>query len=213
MNLGIGQMVKDLRIKQQLTLKELSERAGLSTAYLSQFERGLTAINVDTLEVVAQALGVDIHYFIGTPKSGGKPVVHKYERQVDLLDQQQRYIHYNLSNMEDQSYFLPRYVELLPSANGKDDTLAYPHQGEEFLYILKGTMELWVNNVLYTLNPGDAAHYSSLQPHKWVNRTNDTVQLLTINNINFYVRNPEVPKHLLGKIDHSPSPREGRDET
>lgn len=211
MNLGIGQMVKDLRIQQQLTLKDLGEKAGLSTAYLSQFERGLTAINVDTLEVVAEALGVDIHYFIGTPKSGGKPVVHKHERQVDLMDQQHRYIYYNLSNIENQSYFLPRYVELLPSANGKDDTLAYPHQGEEFIYVLKGALELWVNNAQYILNPGDSAHYSSLQPHKWVNRTNDTVQLLTINNINFYVRNPEIPKRLLGKVGNHESSQADQD--
>ncbi len=184
MNIGIGEKVQQLRQDKNLSLKYVSDRTGLSATYLSKFERGLMPINVDNLERVCSALGVGINYFIGTPKKSGTAVVHKYERQVDLRDESS--VYYNLSNIEDRSSFLARYVDLLPRLDQYESTQAFPHEGEEFIYILRGKMELWLNNTKYVLFAGDAAHYRSAIPHKWANTTNENVQLLTINDINFY---------------------------
>ncbi len=186
MNIGIGDKVKSLRLSHSMTLKQISAATGLSIGYLSNFERGQVSIDVERLEKVSAALGVDIRYFIGTPKSSGDVVVHKFDRVVDLRDE--RSVHYNLTNIEDKSSFLPRYVDLFPQADQCASLQAFPHEGEEFLYVLKGTLELWVNNVKYVLTEGDAAHYSSELPHKWVNATNQIVQLITANDINFYRR-------------------------
>lgn len=185
MNLNIGHKVKNLRLKKEMTLKELSERSGLSTAYLSQFERGLSPINVDTLVIVAAALDVDLYYFIGPPQSSGKPIVHKHERTVHLIEKD-CYVHYALSGIENESAFVPRLVDLYPSNEAEQMRPAYPHQGEEFVYVLRGTLELWVDNQQFFLKEGDSAHYVSSLPHKWLNPTNSMVQLLTINDINFY---------------------------
>ena len=190
MNLGLGKKVKELRLLKNLTLKEVGASAGLSVAFLSQFERGQAFITVESLSAVAEALGVDLTYFIGTPKGSGKPVVRKYERQVDLVDEN-NFIHYNLSNIENESAFLPRYVELLPSMEKNADMLSYPHEGEEFVLVLKGVLNLWVDHVEYQLNVGDCAHYNSMLPHKWINKTPSTVQLLAINTINFYTKGPQ----------------------
>lgn len=186
MNLGIGEKVKKMRQDKGISLNQISMETELSTTYLSKFERGLIPINVDNLLRVCEALEVDIQYFIGAPKSSGGTVIRKYERQVDLKDDS--YIHYNLSNMEDCCSFLPRYVELLPRADKGEEIQAFPHEGEEFVYVLRGTMELWVSGVKYQLFAGDAAHYMSTAPHKWVNSTNETVQILTINDTNFYLQ-------------------------
>lgn len=186
MNLNIGHKVKELRQKRQMTLKELSERSGLSIAYLSQFERGLSPINVDTLQIVATSLDVNLYYFIGAPKSSGKPIVHKHERTVHLVEEG-CHVHYNLSDIENESAFIPRFVDLYPSSSKEREYPAYPHQGEEFIYVLQGTLELWVDNQQYFLEKGDSAHYPSTLPHKWLNPTSSMVQLLTINDTNFYV--------------------------
>ena len=186
MNLNIGHKVKTLRLKKMMTLKELSERSGLSAAYLSQMERGLSPITVDTLGTIADSLDVDLYYFIGTPQSSGKAIVHKHERTVHLVEKD-CYVYYNLSGIENTSAFVPRFVDLYPSSEAEQQSPAYPHQGEEFVYVLRGILELWVNNQQYFLKEGDSAHYVSSLPHKWLNPTNDMVQLLIINNINFYV--------------------------
>lgn len=112
MNIGIGEKVKKLRQDLGLSLNQVSDKTGLSATYLSRFERGVVPINVDNLEKVCSALGVEISYFIGSPRNSGDAVIRKYERQVDLKDD--RCIHYNLSNIEDVCTFLPRYVDLLP---------------------------------------------------------------------------------------------------
>lgn len=185
MNIGIGEKVKLLREKNNISLKQVSEQTGLSSTYLSKFERGLMPINVDNLEKVSAALGVGIQHFIGTPKRSGTAVVHKYGRQVDLRDES--CVHYNLSNIEDRGSFLPRYVDLLPQMDRGMSRQAFPHEGEEFVYVLRGTLELWVDGVRHILGTGDSAHYNSTVPHKWVNATNENVQLLTINDTNFYL--------------------------
>ncbi|SHK10490.1 helix-turn-helix domain-containing protein [Paramaledivibacter caminithermalis] len=64
MVIDIGKAIKKLRISKKLTLKDLSDRTGLSTGFLSQLERGLTTIAIDSLENVANALDVDLSYFI-----------------------------------------------------------------------------------------------------------------------------------------------------
>ena len=187
MNLGIGKKVKELRLEKGLTLRDVSNATALSVAYLSQFERGQALFTVESLNSVAGALGVELTYFIGSPKGSGDPIVRKYQRQVDLADES-NYVHYNLSNIENESAFLPRYIELLPLKSNQFETLAYPHEGEEFVYVLKGVLTLWVNHAEYSLNIGDCAHYISTLPHKWINNTPSTVQLLAINTINFYTQ-------------------------
>lgn len=186
MNIGIGEKVKKLRQDKGMSLNQVSKLTELSTTYLSKFERGIVPINVDNLEKVCSALGVEINYFIGTPRTSGDRIIRKYERQVDLKDD--RCIHYNLSNIEDSGTFLPRYVDLLPQSDYGEGLQAFPHEGEEFVYVLKGVMELWLGGIKYVLQPGDSAHYKSTIPHKWVNATNENVQILTLNDTNFYLQ-------------------------
>lgn len=62
-NLDIGGKVQSRRKEQNITLKELSERTGLSTGFLSQFERGMTTIAIDSLQNIAKVLDMDMDSF------------------------------------------------------------------------------------------------------------------------------------------------------
>ena len=186
MNIGIGEKVKKLRQDLGLSLNQISDRTKLSATYLSRFERGVVPINVDNLEKVCSALGVEISYFIGSPRNSGDVIIRKYERQVDLKDE--RCIHYNLSNIEDTCTFLPRYVDLFPQTDYGRGVHSFPHEGEEVVYVLKGILQLWVGGIKYELGAGDSAHYKSTIPHRWVNATNENVQIITLNDTNFYLQ-------------------------
>ncbi|MDN6615831.1 MAG: helix-turn-helix domain-containing protein, partial [Enterococcus sp.] len=59
----IGEKVKNLRNERGMTLKQLSEATGLSTGFLSQFERGITTIAVEHLATIAALFKVKINYF------------------------------------------------------------------------------------------------------------------------------------------------------
>ena len=65
-NASIGEKIKALRTSQNLTLKQLSEKTNLSTGFLSQMERGMSSIAIDTLEKIAGVLGVSCPAFFQT---------------------------------------------------------------------------------------------------------------------------------------------------
>lgn len=62
--MNIRYKIKELRNTKNMTLKKLSEENGLSVVFLSQLERGLTSIAVDSLENIAKILGVNLSYFL-----------------------------------------------------------------------------------------------------------------------------------------------------
>ncbi|MCX7884377.1 MAG: XRE family transcriptional regulator [Caloramator sp.] len=179
MNKDIGKKVKDLRIAKKMTLKDLSEKTNLSTGFLSQLERGLTAVATDSLDNIAKALDVELAYFFSKPKNNRKYVMRSYEKEVFQVEDS-GFIIYHLSSDLANKNMLPRLVELLPM-NSDEPITPYSHKGEEFIYVIEGILTLFINEERYELYPGDTAHYSSECPHNWANYTNKMVKLLTTN--------------------------------
>lgn len=179
----IGRKIKELRNSQNLTLKELSEKTNLSIGFLSQLERGLTTIAVDTLYNLAKSLGVDLSYFLVSPKENKKIVLRSYEKELIQINSNQ-FIYYNLTNSSEDKVFLPRYIEILPRNNDELVT-QYQHEGQEFVYVMEGILTLVFNNETYELYPGDSAHYDSSIIHNWSNRTSMTVKMITVHTPNF----------------------------
>ena len=175
---GIGANIKQLRTTKGMTLKDLSAMTGLSTGYLSQLERGLNSVAVDSLAKIAEATGVSLQYFISQveAKKGDGLVVRSYEREIFFAENRNS-IQYHLSADRSDKSFLARYVELLPSAGG-DELISYNHEGEEFVYILEGILTLHFNHKKYDLYPGDSAHYKSDTEHAWGNYTNKMVRII-----------------------------------
>ncbi|MGO1712760.1 MAG: helix-turn-helix domain-containing protein, partial [Senegalia sp. (in: firmicutes)] len=68
----IGSEIKELRKQNNMTLKDLSEKTGLSIGFLSQFERGLSTIAIDSLELIARSLDVGLSHFLLKPNAKGK---------------------------------------------------------------------------------------------------------------------------------------------
>ena len=179
MNVDIGSKVKKLRNSKKMTLKELSEKTKLSIGFLSQMERGITAVATDSLSEIAEALGVDLSYFFTNPRRSKKYVMRSYEKEVFQL-QDAGFIMYQLTNEIGDKDMLPRLIELLP--NNSDEPIdTYPHEGEEFIYILEGILTLLIDGEHYDLFPGDSAHYKSDIPHNWKNNTNKMVKFLEVN--------------------------------
>ena len=178
MNNDIGKKIKELRTNMKMTLKDLSEQTGLSTGFLSQLERGLTAIATDSLSRIANALGVNSAYFFSGYTRNRSYVLRSYEKEVFQIDNS-HFIHYHLTNDTRNKELLPRLIELLP-INSDEEITSYPHEGEEFVYVLEGTLTLFINNEQIDLFPGDSAHYTSSTPHNWANYTNKIVRLLVV---------------------------------
>lgn len=191
MAIDIGARIREIRNDKKITLRELSKRTKLSTGYLSQLERGMTTIATDSLEDVAIALGIDLSYFFPPIKPKENIVIRSYESSIFQIESD-KFIHYNLSaNIEDK-YMLPKIVLLMPGCNKKREELKeFRHKGEEFVYVLKGILTVFINEEIYELNEGDSIHFDSAVAHNWCNHTNNVVKVLIIGTPNPFVNEVE----------------------
>lgn len=179
MNKVIGSRIKDLRINKKMTLKELSEKTDLSTGFLSQLERGLTSVATDSLLSIADALEVDLSYFLlGTIKKREGFIKKSYERDTYKKDNS-NYINYVLSNNIMGKELLPRLIDILPFT--ENEIQEYNHEGEEFVYVLEGIITLFINGIEYILYPGDTAHFDGGINHYYANNTNKMAKILIVN--------------------------------
>jgi transcriptional regulator with XRE-family HTH domain len=178
----IGERVKELRKEKKFTIKQMSELTGLSTGFISQFERGITTIDVDHLNTMAQILDTDITDFFGgqaTTKNDDDLsfIVRGYRRPY--LQDLNRAIHFSLSNITDQATMKPEYIEIMPN-EVKEKPTVYAHEGEELVFVLQGILTLYWNDQVYKLFPGDSAHYPSTNDHNWANMSEGVVKMLVI---------------------------------
>lgn len=166
--LQVGEKIKRFREDNALTLKDLADRTGLSTAVLSQIENHLISPPLGTLIRITRALELRPGHFFD--QSADKPftIVRKDERRPVSRFASKRGIQYGYAyeslghDMKDR-HMEPFLVTLEPA------TLASPkpaaHDGEEFLFVLEGEMEVTLGDHSDVLQPGDAVYYDSKIPH------------------------------------------------
>lgn len=182
----IGQKVKDLRTQKNLTLKEVSEATGISIGFLSQFERGMSTIAIDSLSKIAKTLEVDLGTFF-TIKKGTHhsfDLIRGYEREVANVSE--KFIQYNLVEDVTDTALLPRVFQVLPILDGEKEMPMYSHEGNEFIYVLEGILTLQIEEKVMQLYPEDSVYIDSKYLHNWKNETSKMVKILTVNTPNPY---------------------------
>ena len=179
---SIGQRVKGIRKARQMTLKELSEMTGLSSGFLSQFERGLTNIAIDSLSKIAHALEIPLESLVKIERrEKGIEVIRSYERDTSLVSP--HVIQYMLNAQPERFAFLPRAFRLLPLPQ-KQKIELYSHEGQEFIYVLEGAVTFYLEDESTLLYPGDSVHIDSTVRHNWANLSSMPALILTVNSPN-----------------------------
>jgi Uncharacterized conserved protein, contains double-stranded beta-helix domain len=179
-NTAIGARIKRLRTAKRYTLKQLGEQTGLSVGFLSQLERGISNIAIDTLAKIADILSVPLSsFFEAAEVKEQNPVMRQFEVMPSEISPQ--IYQYILSR--DQSGFdlLPRIYLLMPFRDAEAQIEMYSHEGEEVIYALEGILTVYLDGNTYELYPGDSIHYLSSRRHNWINRTNRAVKILSVN--------------------------------
>jgi len=174
----IGQKIKELRTARKMTLKELSEKTGLSGGFLSQVERGLSSLGLVSMKSIADTLGVDLSHFFVTVDNCPCSVMRSYEQKVFRVDEADCTFASLAGPLEDKK--LDPMIVTIPPDQSPEQIVAYSHPGEEFVYVLEGTLTAFIGEKEYRLYPGDSLHVSCLTPHNWGNFTNKIVKILTV---------------------------------
>jgi len=181
--LQIGEKIKRFREDNALTLKDMAERTGLSTAVLSQIENHLISPPLGTLIRLTQALDLRPGHFFDQHPDRPFTIVRKEERRPVSRFASKRGIQYGYSyeslghDMKDRR-MEPFLVTLEPA------TLASPkpasHDGQEFLFVLEGEMEVTLGEHSDVLQPGDAIYYDSNIPHLVQCKGNEKALILAV---------------------------------
>ena len=137
--MDIGTKIKQLRLVNDLTLEELASRSELTNGFLSQVERNLTSPSISTLEDILEALGTNLSQFF-QEEPDEKVVFTKDDFFVDERDDHT--IAWIVPNAQ-KNDMEPILLTIKPK--GKSQTMT-SYNGQEFGYVLKGTIELVIEN-------------------------------------------------------------------
>lgn len=184
-NTNIGAKIKEIRNEQNLTLKQLSEKTGLSIGFLSQLERGLSNLAIDTLQIIAKELNVNISTIIDTRSMDDElesPVYRNYERVITVINPSTHST--TLSHSPQNLPILPREYQLMPRIDNNLQLQTYSHEGFEWIYVLEGILSVTYENQTYDLYPGDAITIDSTKEHNWHNPSNKITRFIAINTPN-----------------------------
>ena len=161
----IGERIRNLRQLSNLTQEELAERAGLTKGFISQVERDLTSISLDSLIQILGALDEDISEFFRDSTGEEKIVYRENDRVAIEKDKIQRF-----------ELLVPgstnRRLEpiLLTLRKGQVTPKERPHEGEEFGYVLRGRVTLRFGKEVLKLKTGECFYLSAEKEH-WLQNT------------------------------------------
>jgi len=171
--MNIGQRIKRLRIKNNLTLEELASRCELTKGFLSQLERDLTSPSIATLNDIVEALGMTLSQFFQDEKDE-KIVFTAEDFFVDERDGST--IHWIVPNAQ-KNEMEPILLEIEPGFQSHEIS---PHEGEEFGYVLLGKVTLINGEKEYSIKKGQTFYIKGADSHILRNDTTQLVKVLWI---------------------------------
>jgi DNA-binding transcriptional MerR regulator/mannose-6-phosphate isomerase-like protein (cupin superfamily) len=156
--------IQMLRKRKGMSLRTLATLSGLSASSVSAIERGLSAPSVGTLQRLAAALHTTVPKLLDAPRPERNLVVRPHERQT--LDMETPGVVFE--NLYATDTTLQSILITVKPGHGSVES--YSHEGEEFLYVLEGQLQLTLDELYtYRLGAKDAMTFQSTRPHRWTN--------------------------------------------
>ncbi len=171
----IGDRIKRRRQKLGLTQEELAARTELSKGFISQLERNLTSPSIQTLMDILEVLGVDISDFFA--KDEDEKVVFTPDDMFEKEDEDIRSTVLWLVPNAQKNSLEPIMVTLLPGGSTYPDD---PHEGEEFGYVLMGSVTLVLGMRRFKLRKGDSFCFKPTEEHYLINNTQRDARVIWV---------------------------------
>lgn len=161
---AIGGKIRALRHRLRRTLDTTAKAAGISKPFLSQVERGLATPSITSLAGIANALGVNLQYFVDIQSEERSVCRQKDLGFFGFADSAALFA--RMTNASDERQ-LDAILVRLPAGHKQSEIRT--HAGEEFLHVMAGEMSLTLEGKTFFLQTGDSAHYESILPREWSN--------------------------------------------
>jgi len=171
---AIAQKLLELRRQHGLTLAEVGQKTGVSVSFLSSLERGYSNASIATLQKLARLYDTNVLAFFAD-EGDSRRMVRARERKVLVPNPgvQMELLAFGKKAME------PHLFRIAP---GADSGGSYSHEGEEFIYVLQGKFEMWIDEIEhYALETGDSLYFESTHAHRWRSLSEKETLLLWVN--------------------------------
>jgi DNA-binding transcriptional MerR regulator/quercetin dioxygenase-like cupin family protein len=170
----LGRKLRRLRKTCNLGVVEAAKRAKVSAGFLSALELSKANPSVTTLQRLAATYGTTVLDFYNLPKQSSRLVRPKERRAI----QTQSGVRIELLSIGARQ--LESHIFRVKPGAGSDGS--YSHQGEEFIYMMSGTLEIWLDELeCHTLREGDSFWFESTVGHRWYNPSGEDTVMLWIN--------------------------------
>ena len=158
--MDIGNRLKDLRVLKGLTQEELADRAELSKGFISQVERNLTSPSIATLMDILQCLGLTIGEFFNEEPE--EQIVFGHQDYFEKVDNElNNTIKWIIPNAQ-KHIMEPILLTLQAAGSTYPDN---PHEGEEFGYVLSGSISIHLGNRIYRAKKGESFYFIPDKKH------------------------------------------------
>lgn len=170
--MNVGKRIQRMREAQDLSLAQVAQMTGLDEPYLETVEQGSEIPSIGAVLKISRALGSRMGQLIH--EGGGRPdifslvpagdgqTVERSSAPVQKTGQGYQYLSLLAADVRGQG-MEPFLVTFDPKAAATVQPMV--HEGEEFLYVLSGTLELLYDDETYTLKRGDSLYIDSSRPH------------------------------------------------
>ncbi|MFF4701341.1 helix-turn-helix domain-containing protein [Streptomyces chattanoogensis] len=171
----IAPRLRDLRRRSGLTLETAARRVGLSPAHLSRLETGRRQPSLPMLLTLARTYGTTVSDLLGETAPERDPILRAGRTDPSEAG---GWTYWTVGGAGRAMQALRVHVP--QRAQGE---LVRVHPGEEWLYVLKGRLRLTLGEAVHVLDPGDAAHFDSLTPHRIAAASRGGTELLFVHTL------------------------------
>jgi transcriptional regulator with XRE-family HTH domain len=165
---NVGEKIKYLRESKNITREQLSERSGLNIEQIVSIEETANLPSLAPLIKIARVLGIRLGTFLDDNDELGPVVTRKADKGESIgfsnnaVEKRKNMDYYSLSKAKSGRHMEPFLIDIMPSE--AEFTLS-SHEGEEFIYVLEGLIEINYGKDIYVLEPGDSIYYDSIVAH------------------------------------------------
>jgi transcriptional regulator with XRE-family HTH domain len=170
---SFGAKMEQLRLAKKMSLEQLANLTGLSQRYLRDIEQGIANPSVSVVIQIAKALSIDSGSFLSAEDE-----VSEKKRMESFFKRTQAYSYKTLTPQAEKKHMKAFLVTIDPKQDHR--MVDYRHEGEEFVYVLKGEIEVIVGENQHLLKENETLHFDSGLAHKLRNLTEENAKLLVV---------------------------------
>ena len=166
----VGEKIKSIRETKQISVSELAERTGLAEEQINRIENNVDIPSLAPLIKIARALGVRLGTFLDDQDEVGAVVCRKEELNNstisfsnNAMNARTHMQYHSLSNSKADRHMEPFIIDI--EATDETNYELSSHEGEEFIFVMEGVVEIAYGKKHHVIEAGDSIYYDSIVPH------------------------------------------------